>query len=112
MHFDAAENWADMHDHNKVHLLTVFKHEALHVFDIGHSETYGALMYPSYDGPVEGFHADDLAGIADRIAPVKRAICGDIEQVQTVKITWFRRCLLYTSPSPRDQRGSRMPSSA
>ena len=24
----------------------------------------------------------------------------------------FKRCLLYTSPSPRDQRGSRMPSSA
>ena len=24
----------------------------------------------------------------------------------------FRLCLLYTSPSPRDQRGSRMPSSA
>ena len=26
--------------------------------------------------------------------------------------TTVRRCLLYTSPSPRDQRGSRMPSSA
>ena len=26
--------------------------------------------------------------------------------------TWGVRCLLYTSPSPRDQRGSRMPSSA
>ena len=25
---------------------------------------------------------------------------------------WFASCLLYTSPSPRDQRGSRMPSSA
>ena len=25
---------------------------------------------------------------------------------------WFQDCLLYTSPSPRDQRGSRMPSSA
>ena len=24
----------------------------------------------------------------------------------------FMSCLLYTSPSPRDQRGSRMPSSA
>ena len=24
----------------------------------------------------------------------------------------FSNCLLYTSPSPRDQRGSRMPSSA
>ena len=26
--------------------------------------------------------------------------------------TWYGSCLLYTSPSPRDQRGSRMPSSA
>ena len=25
---------------------------------------------------------------------------------------WYKYCLLYTSPSPRDQRGSRMPSSA
>ena len=25
---------------------------------------------------------------------------------------WYSNCLLYTSPSPRDQRGSRMPSSA
>ena len=25
---------------------------------------------------------------------------------------FFKNCLLYTSPSPRDQRGSRMPSSA
>ena len=25
---------------------------------------------------------------------------------------YLKRCLLYTSPSPRDQRGSRMPSSA
>ena len=25
---------------------------------------------------------------------------------------WHKACLLYTSPSPRDQRGSRMPSSA
>ena len=32
-------------------------------------------------------------------------------------VTWvepdqYRPCLLYTSPSPRDQRGSRIPSSA
>ena len=36
---------------------------------------------------------------------------------QTWDLTWHPRqgldgCLLYTSPSPRDQRGSRMPSSA
>ena len=29
-----------------------------------------------------------------------------------VKANTTSRCLLYTSPSPRDQRGSRMPSSA
>ena len=28
------------------------------------------------------------------------------------KFDFVRICLLYTSPSPRDQRGSRMPSSA
>ena len=39
------------------------------------------------------------------------ALAGDAEAGQKV----FRKCkacLLYTSPSPRDQRGSRMPSSA
>ena len=34
------------------------------------------------------------------------------EKVYTVSFTLLRDCLLYTSPSPRDQRGSRMPSSA
>ena len=29
-----------------------------------------------------------------------------------VGLAHYRSCLLYTSPSPRDQRGSRMPSSA
>ena len=33
-------------------------------------------------------------------------------QEHTTQRTRDRSCLLYTSPSPRDQRGSRMPSSA
>ena len=32
--------------------------------------------------------------------------------VTTLSVTPAMICLLYTSPSPRDQRGSRMPSSA
>ena len=32
-------------------------------------------------------------------------------RVQLNSVTYYT-CLLYTSPSPRDQRGSRMPSSA
>ena len=31
---------------------------------------------------------------------------------QPAQFVWGNYCLLYTSPSPRDQRGSRMPSSA
>ena len=33
-------------------------------------------------------------------------------QFMTGKLDRVKACLLYTSPSPRDQRGSRMPSSA
>ena len=34
------------------------------------------------------------------------------QQTEVTRITDEDGCLLYTSPSPRDQRGSRMPSSA
>ena len=30
----------------------------------------------------------------------------------TIITDWYTDCLLYTSPSPRDQRGARMPSTA
>ena len=36
----------------------------------------------------------------------------DPEHHAALSSTWSAACLLYTSPSPRDQRGSRMPSSA
>ena len=38
----------------------------------------------------------------------------DLYRVYSILVTssWNKNCLLYTSPSPRDQRGSRMPSSA
>ena len=34
------------------------------------------------------------------------------QQVTTAELTEAYRCLLYTSPSPRDRQKSRMPSSA
>ena len=51
------------------------------------------------DQPEDG--SPDYEGIA--------SVISDLEEVQEVEI---KPCLLYTSPSPRDQRGSRMPSSA
>ena len=37
---------------------------------------------------------------------------GDMHAPIVYEVDRVRDCLLYTSPSPRDQRGSRMPSSA
>ena len=39
-------------------------------------------------------------------------LCGKNVSETARRLNMHRRCLLYTSPSPRDQRGSRMPSSA
>ena len=47
-------------------------------------------------------------GINIRVDPYKKTIMGKVD----IKFELLENCLLYTSPSPRDQRGSRMPSSA
>ena len=49
------------------------------------------------DDPLEPVRVADLELVAEALEQV-------VDDVQL--------CLLYTSPSPRDQRGSRMPSSA
>ena len=47
------------------------------------------------------------------IGPVAEALARELETAGVVVCPAFpTTCLLYTSPSPRDQRGSRMPSSA
>ena len=40
------------------------------------------------------------------------AVPGWLEKLRAEDATPYRDCLLYTSPSPRDISGSRMPSSA
>jgi len=42
----------------------------------------------------------------------KKDIQNDLRYLRRLWTAIEKRCLLYTSPSPRDQRGSRMPSSA
>ena len=41
-----------------------------------------------------------------------RVLLGGQNQAEPADNPLYQSCLLYTSPSPRDQRGSRMPSSA
>ena len=56
------------------------------------------------DTPLEVCEARDPKGL------YKKARAGEIKNFTGISDPYD--CLLYTSPSPRDQRGSRMPSSA
>ena len=46
------------------------------------------------------------------IAPIYQSYAQRQREVRDRFVDELKTCLLYTSPSPRDQRGSRMPSSA
>ena len=48
--------------------------------------------------------AEEIRGMLTELEPIESQYRGEVAKRY--------RCLLYTSPSPRDQRGSRMPSSA
>ena len=53
-----------------------------------------------------------LVRSARSVRPLDVARVRGIFKPRVVVLVRARVCLLYTSPSPRDQRGSRMPSSA
>ena len=48
----------------------------------------------------------------DALQSVNEPVHGRWYAIRSGQFKSFQACLLYTSPSPRDQRGSRMPSSA
>ena len=55
----------------------------------------------------------DYEGMGDRYFTKQQRVMEDLrDSISTVEYDPTKACLLYTSPSPRDQRGSRMPSSA
>ena len=60
--------------------------------------------------PIDGKGPIDAA----ESSPIEKVAPGVItrQSVSQPVQTGYKACLLYTSPSPRDQRGSRMPSSA
>ena len=67
---------------------------------VGNGQVFGRLS--AVDSHVAHILVTEVARVAGRVAFV----------IHVCFALLFRVCLLYTSPSPRDQRGSRMPSSA
>ena len=69
---------------------------------------FGAIQFQQFSEQVK-------AGVEVGVIAIDR--CRLCVELRDLKLTFFEIkiadfCLLYTSPSPRDQRGSRMPSSA
>ena len=96
LHLDDSENWADMHSSTHTDLLSVFLHEMGHIFDIGHSKSKGAVMYPTYEGSNRDLQNDDLMGINEKIRPIKQMIYNryhsGIPYIKPRK-TWWQRLL-------------------
>ena len=62
-----------------------------------------------------GFNIESLAvGPAEQvsISRITMVLPGDNRTIEQLTKQLYKLCLLYTSPSPRDKRQSRMPSSA
>ena len=68
------------------------------------------LLFPIRDGQRRLFTKRDRARL-QLILRGKR-FGFSLEEIRQLLDLYHMGCLLYTSPSPRDQRGSRMPSSA
>ena len=90
--------------------LSVFRDENISSFYIKDRRMLAMILFLSIGAlPIgfDGFY--QLLTDYESTNPI-RLITGTIAGF--VLSWWFCACLLYTSPSPRDQRGSRMPSSA
>ena len=62
--------------------------------------------------PLMALMDDQVAVLQDLGIPADRIHSNRSYEDNSDAWNQFKSCLLYTSPSPRDQRGSRMPSSA
>jgi len=80
---------------------------------------YNALAQASaelvrIEPPLDLYDLERIPGNADTIAMQQKELFEAVHANLSVLKAFLENklCLLYTSPSPRDQRGSRMPSSA
>ena len=78
-----------------------------------HMKKVAAIGYEiSDDGEKTDLIAGDMSHIKIWVDYVEAHNQRDLDAIRKTNADDFEGCLLYTSPSPRDKRQSRMPSSA
>ena len=85
-------------------------------YSVGQIHKYSVKFYSELEAET-GMHAGLSAVSNIRLAQTKDRMdeyeyYAGIAETIGIDVKFLTPCLLYTSPSPRDQRGSRMPSSA
>ena len=63
-------------------------------------------------GTIHGLGFKDVATAKASVSKIRNSSRSHAHKIQAAVAMEQRACLLYTSPSPRDKRQSRMPSSA
>ena len=122
----------DQLDFNLVDILSpieIGEHDEIHHSENHHIESENSESEPpgdftcansknTHNSSVSDSPNDDLPATGDRISvywPLENQYFpGTVNSIESngFRVIQYDDCLLYTSPSPRDQRGSRMPSSA
>ena len=73
-----------------------------------------ASVYKKLPSPIKTGVSNSLSNLSNLVTIPNNVLQGDLSLagINSGRLLVNTTCLLYTSPSPRDQRGSRMPSSA
>ena len=87
--------------------------QAAKLYSDGDFEAAAKTFKDSDWSAIAKYRNGDFSNSADQFSSSEKSITNTYNRANALAMSGqLEHCLLYTSPSPRDQRGSRMPSSA
>uniref|UniRef100_A0A8C3BDN3 Peptidase metallopeptidase domain-containing protein n=1 Tax=Cairina moschata TaxID=8855 RepID=A0A8C3BDN3_CAIMO len=112
-HFDEDENWTKFTTYNGYNLFLVAAHELGHSLGLGHSNVFGALMYPIYmakDTRNFRLPQDDIDGIQALYGPPRESPALPTEVLPPQEPTEMTPTEVPTEMSPREEPTETTPS--
>ncbi|XP_065482925.1 stromelysin-1-like [Caloenas nicobarica] len=112
-HFDEDENWTKFTTYNGYNLFLVAAHELGHSLGLGHSNVFGALMYPIYmprDTRDYRLPQDDIDGIQALYGPPRESPALPTKAFPPQEPTEMTSAEAPTEMSPREEPTQTTPS--